>query len=265
MTDAHAVSFGVDRLGNPVHLDPTFAHTVLSGATRSGKSVASYLILGRIADDPAVEVVGIDPSSILLTPFQRPGGGVIVGSSPTALDNAVELLRKLEAEMDERNRRLSINGLDKVPSGWLSPRFPSLLLVLEEYGGLLAAADKNQRPEVIRIVGRILREGAKASIFVYAVLQRPEAAVLHDRAQYARRISFRLDNADSVRMLFEGADPAQVQRIMDYSPGEGLLHLAGDPLTPFKARYLAYENYVAHVRASMRTRTPVPLLTGAEL
>lgn len=65
----HAVPFGIDALGNTVEFDPTSGHTIISGATRSGKSATSYAILAQVARNPAVQVVGIDPTGILLTPF----------------------------------------------------------------------------------------------------------------------------------------------------------------------------------------------------
>lgn len=265
MSSPHGVAFGVDRMGEPVEFDPCSAHTVLSGATRGGKSATAYSIFAQIADDPCVAVVGVDPSSILLTPFERAGGGVVTGSSPAALDRAVEMFQGVEKEMDERNRRLSLRGLDKVPADWISPRLPAIVLVLEEYAGTLSATNKDQRAEVVRIVGRVLREGAKSSIHACTVIQRPEAAVLHDRAQYARRISHRLDNGDSVRMLFEKATPDEVARIMDLRPGEGIIHDAGSPYRVFKSRYLEYPAYVAHVRAALRDRPPVSVLIGGTL
>lgn len=261
----HGVAFGVDRMGVDVTYDPCSAHTALTGATRGGKSGTAYALLAQVADDPSVAVVGIDPSSILLTPFERAGGGVVTGSSPAALDRAVEMLQNLESEMDERNRRLSLKGLDKVPADWISPRLPAIVSVFEEYAGTLSATSKEQRAEVVRIVGRILREGAKASIHALTIIQRPEAATLHDRAQYARRIGHRLDNSDSVRMLFEKATPDEVAQIMDLRPGEGIIHDAGEPYRRFKSRWLEYPAYVAHVRAALRDRPPVSVLTGGTL
>lgn len=262
---SHGVAFGVDRMGEPVSYDPCSMHTILSGGTRGGKSATAYAILAQVADDPAIAVVGIDPSSILLTPFERAGGGVVTGSSPAALNRAVELAQGVEKEMDDRNRRLALRGLDKVPSDWISPRLPAITLVLEEYGGTLSATSKEQRAEIVRIVGRVLREGAKSSIHALTIIQKPEAATVHDRAQYSRRISHRLDNGDAVRMLFEKATPDEVARIMDLVPGEGIIHDAGSPYRIFKTRYLDYPQYVAHVRAALRDRPPVPLLSGGSL
>lgn len=187
-----------------------------------------------------------------------------LSTAPAEIERSLNLLRTLEAEMDSRNSRLARIGLDKVPAEWLSERFPAILLVLEEYAGLLAAVDqKTQRPEVIRIVGRILREGAKASIHVMTILQRPEAAVLHDRAQYSRRITHRLDNGDSVRMVLEGATPEQVQELMNVPPGHGIMHLAGDPLRRFATRFLDYGDYHAHVSDAVADRAALPLIGGA--
>ncbi|MFV4912179.1 FtsK/SpoIIIE domain-containing protein [Microbacterium lacticum] len=263
--NGHAVPFGIDTFGRSVTFDPTAGHTIVSGATRSGKSATSYAVISQVARDDAVQIVGIDPTGILLTPHANPERAYqfALSTSPGDIELALEILRMVEREMDSRNRRLSKIGLDKVPGDWLSERFPALLLVLEEYAGLLAAVDpKTQRPEIVRIVGRVLREGAKASVHVFTILQRPEAAVLHDRAQYSRRITHRLDNGDSVRMVLESATPEQVTELMNVPPGHGLVHLAGDPIRRFATRYLDYADYHAHVSAASAGRSALPLLKG---
>lgn len=250
--------YGVDSLGVPALFDPQAHHTAVAGATRSGKSVTTYAILADLAALPWVQIVGIDPSSILLAPHaQGRESQFALGTSPAALGQALDVLHRLEGLMDARIAKLAALGIDKVPTGWRDPRLPTVWLILEEYAGLLAAADKTQTTEVVRVVGRLLREGAKAAIFVLTILQRPEAAVLHDRAQYSRRIVHRLDNGDSVRMLLEAATPETVARHMDLAPGLSVVHEAGEPYRLVRSDYLDYGPYAAHVRAVSAGKPPL--------
>src|SRR5699024_12543066 len=77
--------------GSPVRWRIPGTHTVVAGATRSGKSVFSYVVLSQLARLPFVQVVGVDPSGLLLAPF------VDAGAEHLALGTAVD---KLHAAVD---------------------------------------------------------------------------------------------------------------------------------------------------------------------
>lgn len=70
MTD-HDFAVGAD--GSRVRVDFHRDHTILAGATRSGKSVTSYMLLRGAARDPSVCIVGTDVSALLLGPFEDTG------------------------------------------------------------------------------------------------------------------------------------------------------------------------------------------------
>lgn len=227
-------------------------HTVISGATRSGKSVASYVILSQLADRQDIAVVGIDPSGILLGPWAELDGThpwYALGASPDDLDHAVDVLTALVNLMDRRIADLLVHGVDKITD--FTPEHPAVIVVLEEYAGLLSALDahdKKAAKTATALVGRLLREGAKVGISVLTILQRPEASILHDRAQYSRRVTFRLDNADSVRMVAESATDDATDRILTLSPGRALFLEAGEQEQFVTFPNMSYEQYRRAVR-----------------
>ncbi|KQB85133.1 FtsK/SpoIIIE domain-containing protein [Corynebacterium oculi] len=238
--------WALDEDGEEILFAPTVAmHTIVAGATRSGKSKLSQAILVQLARCPEVAVCGVDPAGGLLAPFARlRPEDVVVGSGIPALENAVKLIDHLVEVMEQRNMGLLDRLEEKMDH--FSPECPLIVVVLEEYAGMLAALeawDKKRQKGFVLQVGRLLREGAKAGIRVFTVIQRPEAAVLHDRAQYSRRISCRLDNADSVRMLFEDASAPVVARLVNVPPGQGLVWEAGSPPRWFQAPDLNYARY----------------------
>ncbi|GAA2843260.1 hypothetical protein GCM10010471_27710 [Leucobacter komagatae] len=253
------IEFGVDENGARVSFHPAKLSSVLAGRTRSGKSVTAYRILAECAEVSWVRLVGCDPTGILLGPAAsgKPDDFAL-GTSPQALEHAVAVLRNVEGLMDERISKLMELGIVQIPAHvYTDPRVGAVLVVLEEYAGLLAAADKKAGEEVRRIVGRLLREGSKAAVHVMTILQRPEAAVLHDRAQYARAIVMAVENADSVKMLLPMAAPEEVERLVASKPGRGYLMEAGEPLKYFRADYVTYETYAAIVREASARKQPV--------
>ncbi len=256
MTD---LAFGIDEDGKPVSFDPAALHTVLAGRTRSGKSTTAYRILSEASEQSWVRIVGLDPTGVLLGPLASGKPlDFALGTSPGALCGGIELLQRVEAEMDRRIGKLMPFGVDQIPaSAYSDPRLGAILLVLEEYPGLLAAMTRGQADETRRIISRLHQEGSKSAIHVMTIVQRPTAEALRDRAQLGRAVLMAVENADSVRMLASSASPEQVERLIGAPPGRGLVAEVGRPLRFFRSDYMTYTQYVASVQASSTRKAPL--------
>ncbi|MGL5930190.1 MAG: FtsK/SpoIIIE domain-containing protein [Dermatophilaceae bacterium] len=246
--------------GTDLHVDLTGQawHLAIQGATRSGKSALCYTLLGGYAARPEVLVCGLDPSGILLAPW-RPGRGrgwVATGTADmTAHAAAVEAI---VAQMDDRLAFLERAGLDKIDHH--DADCPVILVVLEEYPGLLASAradddatarEKTARvaPRIERAVGRLVKEGAKVGIRVLLLAQRMSANAVDtdDRSNLGLRATLRVDNRDAVRMLHDGADAGLIEDVRQFPPGVGLIEAPGRPLARWRADLTTYAEYRARV------------------
>lgn len=255
--------WAVDENGVPVVWEPTdVGHLVISGITRTGKSKGSQsLIVGTLL--PWVRYVGIDPSAGLLKPLKHFSGrpsDFVLGSDPDWIDNAVILLERCVGVM--RDRIGSLGWAEKIND--FSTEVPVVVVVLEEYANLLVAAEnhgkdgKKIRAKIVSLVGTLLREGAKVGVLCFTILQRAEAAVLHDRSQYSLRISYRQDNRDSIGMLFDQPESDDIARIVSLSPGRGVLSDNGQPLLWFQTPNPSYSDYVCTVETRIYTgHTPL--------
>ena len=208
------------------------SHTIIQGMIRSGKSVATYGLLSQVArmPDDEVQVWGIDPASVLLGPWQDRMHGrerVVLG---TDAGQSLDLLWKLVSLMEERLTRLRQDGREKLEAG----DAPMLLIVLEEYPGLLRAIDqedasrpsKERRgPAVRALVDRLLSEGAKVSVRVLMIVQRADASIVggYARGQFGTRLSFSVDNREAVQMLHPTAEPDVVNEVRSFPPGRALV------------------------------------------
>src|SRR5699024_12392735 len=112
--------------------------------------------------------------------------------------------------------------------------------------------DKKKVNEVKRHVGRRLRECAKSGMTCCTSLQRHETNIVHDRTQYARRVSFRLDNNDSVTMLAEAATDHEQGRFLELTPGRALFMESGDPSVFITAPEMDYCEYRRRVLDAKR-------------
>ena len=248
MTD---LAFGIDEDGKPVSFGPAAVHTVLEGRTRSGKYTTAYRILSEASEQSWVRIVGLDPTGVLLGPLASGKPlDFALGTSPGALCGGIELLQRVEAEMDRRIGKLMPLGVDQIPaSAYSDPRLGAILLVLEEYPGLLAAMTRGQADETRRIISRLHQEGSKSAIHVMTIVQRPTAEALRDRAQLGRAVLMAVEASS--------ASPEQVERLIGAPPGRGLVAEVGRPLRFFRSDYMTYTQYVASVQASSTRKAPL--------
>lgn len=238
--------------------DPwTDAHIGLQGQTRGGKSHGIQTVLAAVSMRDDVVVTGCDPSGILLGPWTNGRGGAWIATGTRDMTQHAAVLTALVTEMDHRIAMLADARVDKLTR--FTPATPVLVVVLEEYPGLLASArsedDADGRkagdrvtPLIERQVGRLVREGAKVGVRVLVLAQRMSAKTLDtdDRANLATRITLRCDSADSIRMLHDGAD-TDAAEVRAFAPGVCLAEHPGHPLTRARLDSTTYTTYLRRV------------------
>ena len=233
-------------------------HMAVQGATRSGKSALCYGLLGAYASRADVLVCGLDPSGILLGPFTQGRGKGWIATGTADLPTHADAVAGVVAEMDRRISLLAACGLDKLTD--FGPDLPVLLVVLEEYPGLLAAARTDDdaygrtpgskvAPSIERAVGRLTKEGAKVGVVLLVLAQRMSAKAVDtdDRSNYGLRVTLRVDNGDAVTMLHDGLDRSLIEEVRQFPPGMGLIEAPGRPVARWRADYTAYPDYLSRV------------------
>lgn len=254
---------GVDDVANRYRISPfDLGHTVIQGQTGSGKSALAYWLLAHLAGVPDLVVAGSDVSGLLLRPFAGTAHEEWQVRGSDNPDAHLWLLRRLVNEMDDRITAIPDRTDSIAPTG----DTPLIVVVLEEYAGLIRLCDDstaNRRSarvaEIQRLVGRLLAEGRKAAIRVVLILQRAETTVLggFERAQCSLRITFRVDNADSIVMLHP-TGRAEAEQHTTCPPGLALFSGPGVPLARIRVPYLGdplYATYCDHV-TSRAARLP---------
>lgn len=230
------------------------AHTIVQGQTRSGKSVGCYGLLAQVArmPDDKVQVWGVDPARGLLGPWRRRVHGrdrIVLGDDG---DEAATLMDRMLDEMTARLALMEEKGVDKLdPDDPESP--PLMLVVLEEWAGLIDAAQKqdaarkpaDRRAPVLRSgMARLVREGAKVGVRVLLIVQRAETSVVDGsaRGQFGMRITFAVEDADSVAMLHPAYPRDRLGDVLAFPPGRALVwHHRRENTAQFN--YCDYQTY----------------------
>lgn len=256
----YGIRIGRQQEGDDLTLNIAKAagHIALQGATRSGKSVTSYAILSQCATDPKIEVWGIDPTGVLLSPWRDHPGKRVCGLEH--LDHCVEVIDQAVNEMSLRLHDLDYQGVDKIEPDTSTP---ALLMVLEEWPATLKAlkdgdlglktAEKREG-RVRAGVSRLIAEGAKVGIKVMMIAQRFDASIIGgaERSNIAYRITHRVDNGDAVRMLHPIATPELVDTVTGFQPGRALAEWPGENPAIFQADLIEYQDYAQRVRQATR-------------
>lgn len=221
-------------------------HCIAQGSTGSGKSSFTYVQLAPLAARRDVRVAGLDPSGLLWRPW--PTDPWRVSGLAGDLTEHRRVLRELCAEMD---RRLTVlpEGSDNLAT---DERTPLLAVVLEEFAGLVRAAelvDRKAGQEVRQLVGRLFSEGRKVGIRLLLIVQRADATIVDGsiRAQATLRVSF-ASEADGIRMLH----PAHVIDPDEHSiAAPGVCAVTAPRVGTFRARstLLGYADYCAAIAA----------------
>jgi hypothetical protein len=266
-----AVVLGRGEDATDVAADPAEPwHLAIQGATRSGKSALSYTLLGAVAARPDVLVCGVDPSGILLAPWLAGRGGAWIATGTADMSAAVVALGGVVAEMDRRTTALVAAGRDRIDA--FDASCPLLLVVLEEYPGTLAAARAEDEaegrqgrdrvaPRVERLVGRLVKEGAKVGVRLVVLAQRMSARAVDtdDRSNFGLRVTLRVDNADAVTMLHDGpAARGYVEAARQFPPGMGLVEGPGRPLQRWRADLTDYQTYLSLVAVGIAATNTIP-------
>lgn len=252
------IILGRDISGKDITLDPyAAAHTLLTGNTRSGKSVQLYGMLAQLKGEP-VKVCGIDPSGIVFNALgENLGGSEWRVSTLKDTEKTISVMESIVSEMDTRISDLIQKGLDKFSD--FSEKLPLLVVVLEEYPGTLSAlhsldqasgakvADRAET-KVRAAIQRLALEGAKVGVRLWLVAQRADASLLTGvlRSQMTQRFSFRQD-PDGLRMLHETLEPVDIERAQAFIPGQAFAEMAGTlPLTQYRADVIDYDELKRH-------------------
>lgn len=246
----HEVILGRGEDGATVgHALASAAHIAVQGQNGSGKSLFAYALLAQAATAPDVLVAGSDITGLLLgRPWDGTRHGQWQATGTADLEAHAVVLERLVAVMDHRLAAMPV-GVDKLEP---TEDLPLVLVVVEEFPGLLRAAGGEPRPSkgertlLHRITGanlRLLSEGRKVAFRVLTLAQRAEAEALgggYARDQYALAVSFRVP-ADSLAMLHgDDARPLGAAH-QTADPGIAVVSAPGRPLARVRTPYLEGE------------------------
>ena len=216
------VPLGMGSGGDPVMADfSKMPHTLVAGATGSGKSVCmNTIVTGLLLTRTPLELrmVMIDPKRVELTPYQ----GIPHLYTPVIVEpeRAVKALKSLVKEMMDRFSTLEAAGVKNIASYNEKSNFnmPYLLILVDELADLMLTASN----EVEQLLVRLAQLGRATGVHLVVATQRPSVDVVTGliKANFPSRISFAVGSQVDSRTILDatGADRLLGKGDMLYKP-----------------------------------------------
>jgi hypothetical protein len=165
------IPVGVDETGGTVTMCLPERNLLLGGEPGGGKSVALSLVLAAAALDPHARVWLLDGKRVELAAWNSLARAAV---GPN-IDDAIGVLRDVQAEMDARYEQLLVTGRRKVSA---DAGMPLHLLVCDELAFYLHTGDRKTSTEFATRLRDLVARGRAAGIIVAAATQKPSTDVV---------------------------------------------------------------------------------------
>lgn len=200
-------------------------HTVIIGATRSGKTYSLMSLLFQMKLKPITyHLYFIDP--------KNSDGGTIgnaFSSEHTVVDdgngnfteNVLSLVDVFYKKMIERQSELNQLTNGKVSTDYRAYDLEPYFLIIDELPSLVASLDKKEEKKFLDLIGNISRLGAGSGYFLVVLAQRLDSTTLPKQIQANMLNKIILGNADNQTYL------TSIDRVEDvpkkkFGKGEGI-------------------------------------------
>lgn len=253
------VEIARDEFGQPVLIEMAYAHTLIAGSSKFGKSTLVRLIAIRLAGRPDTVLYGVDmkPGSPELAPMLP-----ILQDLASTPEEAHALMDWMRTELDERGQILAQHGDQE----WIPAKHgrPAVYVIVDEHAELVRQGDKGCKKgdRISDKVESFLALNRAYGIHMISATQQPSSGVFGGktdaRGNYANRISTRMNDRDHAMFVFgrsSGYNPGDLTR-----PGEILVNTP-DHGRPFRSRvqWLRGEDFKAEIARIGRETAKAPV------
>jgi len=165
------VPAGLDEAGEQVGVLLPERHLLLGGEPGAGKSAALSLLAAAAALDPQVDLWLLDGKLVELATW----AGIARFSVGPDIDEAVDVLRVLQREMDARYMALLANRARKVTA---ESGLRLQVVVCDELAFYLHVGERKARAEFAELMRDLVARGRAAGLVVLAATQKPSVDIV---------------------------------------------------------------------------------------
>ncbi len=249
------IPVGLDENGQTVSVGLPEKNILIGGEPGSGKSVAQSILVAAAALDPNVKLWLFDGKMVELA-WWRDIAEANVGADP---EHAIEVLKILKAEMEDRYLQLLDRGKRKIAP---QDNLAFNVVVVDELAYYLNITDRKVRNELSELLRDLVSRGRAAGIIVIAATQKPSHEIVPTalRDLFGFRWAMRCNTwqaSDTILGAGWGSLGFSADDIPSYLRGVGYLHTEGEQPIKVKSFYLADEDLEEIVAYAKSLRSEV--------
>jgi S-DNA-T family DNA segregation ATPase FtsK/SpoIIIE len=229
-----AIALGKGAAGEPLAADlAKMPHLLIAGTTGSGKTVFlnSIIVCLLMHNTPQdLRLLLIDPKRVELVQYD--GVPHLISPVVKDVDKAVDSLRRITREMDNRYKEFAAVGVRNVEAYNRSPlitrRMPYLVVLVDELNQLMMSAAEVVEPAICRLAQLSRATG----MHLIVATQRPSVDVVTGliKANFPTRIAFTVPSIMDSRTIL---DTGGAEKLLG---GGDMLYLPSDVATPKRLR-----------------------------
>jgi hypothetical protein len=249
------VPVGVGEDGEMVTLALPERNVLIGGEPGGGKSVCLSQLVAAAALDPSVRLVLLDGKQVELSVWAGCAERFVGPDGHDALD----ALRELQRDMDQRYATLLASGLRKVERGG---ELPLRVVVVDELAFYAAVLPKGEREEFAGLLRDLVARGRAAGIIALTATQKPSSDIVPTmlRDLFGVRWALRCSTpqaSDTVLGQGWAAEGADASRIPGGLRGVGYVLAEGGTPTRLRSYYLSDDDLavLAERAAALRGAT----------
>lgn len=198
--DVSRVALGRCQDGSLWELPVMDRHTLVAGASGSGKGSILWGVVGNLAPAVPLDLVRLWGVDLKRGVEIGMGSGLFTRVATTPVE-ALPVLRKLLGVIDQRAARMVGTSRLHQPR----PGDPLHVLVIDELAMLIAYSDPETRKEGVRLLSEILTQGRAFGVVVIACVQDPRKEIVTMRGLFTQTVALRLRSAEETRMVLDVA------------------------------------------------------------
>jgi DNA segregation ATPase FtsK/SpoIIIE, S-DNA-T family len=232
ITKPTRIFLGVDEGGDKLFLDlDKITHTLIAGATGSGKSMVIHSIIHSLLNRGSVDIRFLDPKKV---ESQMYLGAKEITIASTPVEISIQL-KQIHKWMEDRYDLMAKRNIRDAMEQWVASKYTDvslrpMVLIVDEVADLFSE-NKAAKNEIL-----ILSSKARAAgLRIFLATQRPDAKIIDGaiKANFTTRICLKTSSRiDSMVVLgFAGAENLR-------GNGHGLLNMPDGRLIPFKGAFL---------------------------
>lgn len=162
-----------DKNSVPLH------HSLIVGATGSGKTIATEILLLQLTNfsvRPHIYIADIKYSSLYVL-----GKKIACDRTVATFNEAVQLLERFNNQMEKRAKTMSSDLEKNMNADYRAYDYPAYVFVFEEFASfqdILKTKDSNTKKKVEMLLSNIVLKGRQLGFFMWFIMQKSDSKLL---------------------------------------------------------------------------------------